>query len=53
MNDIQKAAHLRTDQSLFKSLDIIPPYLVPESIMAITQEQMQDTTIGVNLAKMP
>lgn len=53
MNDIQKAVKHSTDKCLFKSLDIIPPYLVPESIMIVTEEEMAQATIGVNLAAMP
>lgn len=53
MNDIQKMTKCRTDMSLFKSLDIIPSYLVPDSIMFTTEEEMAETTIGVNLAKLP
>jgi len=53
MNDIMKMKKCRTDMTLFKSLDIIPSYLVPDSIMFTTEEEMADTTIGVNLAKLP
>jgi len=53
MNDIQKMTKCRTDMTLFKSLDIIPSYLVPDSIMFTTEEEMAETTIGVNLARLP
>jgi len=53
MSNIQKASKHSTDKSLFKSLDIIPPYLVPDAIMMVTEEEMAQSTIGVNLAAMP
>lgn len=46
LNDIQKGTKHRIDIILFKSLDIIPSYLIPEGILAITQEQFDFTTIG-------
>ena len=53
MGDIQKSTKQRTDWILFKSLDIIPPYLVPSSIMSIGEEDVAETTIGVNLGSTP
>ena len=35
LNDIQKVAK-RIDRYLFKNLDVMPFYLIPENIMAIT-----------------
>lgn len=46
LNDISKARRLRTDTSLFSSLDIIPPYLVPERIFS---SEPEETRIGVNV----
>merc|ERR1712166_1164907 len=46
MGDIEKAHKLRASSILFKSLDIIPPYLVPAQIMAVTTETIGEVTIG-------
>jgi hypothetical protein len=46
MGDIEKAHKLRTSSTLFKSLDIIPPYLVPAQIMAVSTESIGEVTIG-------
>lgn len=46
MAEIEKAHKLRSSSTLFKSLDIIPPYLVPSEIMAVTTESIGEVTIG-------
>lgn len=46
IGDIEKAHKFRQSALLFKSLDIIPPYLVPTSIMAVTTESIGEVTIG-------
>ena len=35
LNDIDKVIK-RTDRYLFKNLDVMPPYVIPENIMAMT-----------------
>jgi len=45
INDIQKA-HSKNDRYLFKSLDILPDYVVPSEILACTQEQIALCTMG-------
>lgn len=37
LNDISKISR-KNDRFLFKNLDVLPPYVIPESIMALTQE---------------
>jgi hypothetical protein len=39
INDIQKVAK-RIDRYLFKNLDVMPFYLIPENIMAITEDEI-------------
>lgn len=46
MGDIEKAHKLRASSILFKSLDIIPPYLIPAQIMAVSTESIGEITIG-------
>jgi len=46
LGDIEKAHKLRANSILFKSLDIIPPYLVPAQIMATSTEAIGEVTIG-------
>ena len=45
MNDISKA-YSKRDRYLFKALDVMPPYVIPASIMAVTPEQVSQCTIG-------
>ena len=45
VNDIQKA-HCKNDRYLFKSLDVMPEYVIPEEMIAITPEQISMCTIG-------
>ena len=44
-NDIQKA-HTRNDRYLFRSLDVMPPYVIPKEMLAITPEQIANCGIG-------
>lgn len=37
LNDISKISR-RNDNFLFKNLDVLPAYVIPENIMALTQE---------------
>jgi len=37
-NDIER--HKRTDKILFRNLDTLPFYCIPDEIMAITEEQI-------------
>ncbi len=45
INDIQKVAK-RIDRYLFKNLDVMPFYLIPENIMAITEDEIAQCTVG-------
>ena len=44
-NDIQKA-HSRHDRYLFRSLEVMPPYVIPKEIIAVTPEQISKCGIG-------
>ena len=44
-NAISKA-HSKKDRYLFKSLDVLPDYLVPSEILAVTPEQISVCTTG-------
>jgi len=44
-NDIRKA-HLRNDKYLFHSLDVMPSYVVPKEMIAVTPEQITMCGIG-------
>ena len=44
-NDIRKA-HLKKDRYLFRSLDVMPSYVVPQEILAVTPEQIARCGIG-------
>lgn len=46
VNDIQKHYAKKSDKFLFKSLEVIPEYLLPTAIIATTPEQIQSCTIG-------
>jgi hypothetical protein len=43
-NDIQK--HSYTDKSMFRHLDTLPFYAIPQEIMAVTPEQLEFCTAG-------
>jgi hypothetical protein len=45
MNDIVKA-HSKHDKYLFKNLDVLPSYIVPEALLAVTAEQLALCTLG-------
>ena len=45
MNDIVKA-HSKHDKFLFRNLDVMPSYIIPEAMIAVTDEQMQTCTLG-------
>lgn len=45
MNDIVKA-HSKHDKYLFRNLDVMPSYIIPEAMIAVTDEQMQTCTLG-------
>lgn len=44
-NDIRKA-HLRNDKYLFHSLDVMPSYVIPKEMIAVTPEQISMCGIG-------
>jgi len=44
-NDIRKA-HLKNDRYLFHSLDVMPSYVIPKEMIAITPEQIAMCGIG-------
>lgn len=46
LNDISKAQRLRADKFLFRALDIMPSYVIPEAMIATTPEQLAYCTIG-------
>lgn len=45
LNDIEKITK-RTDRYLFKNLDVMPSYVIPENIMAMTADQLRHCTLG-------
>ena len=45
MNDIVKA-HSKHDKYLFKNLDVLPSYIVPDHLVAVTAEQLEMCTLG-------
>ena len=45
LNDISQVTN-RTDRYLFKNLDVMPPYVIPENIIAQTSEQLALCTLG-------
>jgi len=45
MNDIVKA-HSKHDKYLFRNLDVLPSYIIPEAMVAVTAEQMETCTLG-------
>lgn len=45
MNDIVKA-HSKHDKYLFKNLDVLPGYIVPDHMVAVTAEQLEMCTLG-------
>lgn len=47
VNDIAKIKK-HSDKNLFKSLAVMPDYVIPENIMAINDEQLSQCTLGVN-----
>jgi len=44
-NDIRKA-HLKNDRYLFHSLDVMPSYVIPKEMVAVTPEQIAMCGIG-------
>ena len=44
-NDIRKA-HMRNDRFLFRSLDVMPSYVIPKEMIAVTPEQISQCGIG-------
>ena len=44
-NDIKKA-HSKHDQYLFRSLDVMPSYIIPKEMIAVTPEQIAMCGIG-------
>ena len=44
-NDIRKA-HMRNDKYLFHSLDVMPSYVIPQEMLAITPEQIAMCGVG-------
>ena len=45
LNDIDKVSG-RTDRYLFRNLDVMPSYVIPENIMAQTEDQIALCTLG-------
>lgn len=45
LNDIDKVTG-RTDRYLFRNLDVMPSYVIPENIMAQTEDQIALCTLG-------
>jgi hypothetical protein len=45
LNDIQKA-HSKNDRHLFKSLEVMPSYVIPHSIIAVTPQEVSQCTVG-------
>jgi len=45
MNDILKA-HSKNDRYLFRNLDVLPSYIIPEAMVAVTAEQLETCTLG-------
>lgn len=45
INDISQVTK-RTDRYLFKNLDVMPSYVIPENIMPVTAEQLASCTLG-------
>ena len=44
-NDIRKA-NMRNDRYLFRSLDVMPSYVIPQEMIAVTPEQISMCGIG-------
>jgi hypothetical protein len=45
VNDIQKA-HTKNNRHLFKALDVMPEYILPAEMIAVTPDQLSKCTIG-------
>ena len=45
VNDILKA-HSKHDRYLFRNLDVMPSYVIPESMIAVTSDQIAKCTVG-------
>lgn len=45
LNDIDKVQK-RANKYLYKNLDVMPGYVIPENIMAMTGEQLAQCTLG-------
>lgn len=50
MNDIVKA-HSKHDKYLFRNLDVLPSYIIPEAMVAVTAEQLETCTLGCESIK--
>lgn len=48
LNDLAKSDTSQRDRFMFKHLGFLPSYALPQQVMAITPEQIQQCTVGTN-----